>query len=205
VPLGRPYERIVRLLYPGGKSALIPRLESYECDQQGVEIREGRNNPVASKFVTSGLVTNLVGELELHLRVQPPATAGYYHAICKLSLGYGERTQTVVLPLLLTFNGGQLAPEVNLVTFSATSRDELLSQEKLVRVPDQDPHGQIEVLGVPSWLSCEIQRKTEKEHLLRLKVLAVPSVLSCQHNLKITRKGGVPLRSNLLVNVICPR
>ena len=66
VPLDHSYERTIKLIYPGGKSALVPHLKDYQCDRQGVEVHEGRNDPLSSKFTTLGLLTNIIGEMELH-------------------------------------------------------------------------------------------------------------------------------------------
>jgi Peptidase C39 family/Protein of unknown function (DUF1573) len=201
VPLDHPYERTVKLIYPGGKSALVPHLKSYQCDRQGVEVHEGRNDPLSSKFTTLGLLTNIIGEMELHVRIQPPSKPEHLQAYCKLLLTYGKDEQTINLPLIISFAGGQLAPDVSSVTFSAAHHEELLSQERLVRIPDQDPRGEINVSNAPSWLSCEIQRTTDKAHLLRLKVVSVPPALPEQDVIHIARKDGM-LCSTLRVSVL---
>src|SRR5262249_4390155 len=64
VPMGQPYERTVRLVYPGGKSALVPRLERCECESALVEVRPGNNDPLAVRFARSGLLTQILGEQE---------------------------------------------------------------------------------------------------------------------------------------------
>jgi hypothetical protein len=202
-PLDRPYERTIRLVYPGGKSALVPHLKSWECDHQGVEVLEGRNDPLATKFSTSGILTNILGEMELHLRIHPPSKPEYIQTICKLSMAYGNDIQTINLPLLLSFSGwGQLVPDVSSVTFSAIRRENLLSQERLVSIADQAPLGEISISDAPRWLTCEIHRKSEGHHLLRLKVVSVPSVLPAQHTLHITRRGCVLPQATLRIDVM---
>jgi hypothetical protein len=202
VPLDRPYKRTIRLIYPGGKSALVPHLKSCECDRRGVEAHEGRNDPTAIKFTASGLLTNILGEMELHLCITPPTKPERLQTTCKLALSYGNDTPIISLPLNLSFSGGQLSPDVTSVTFSAGGREELVSQERFVRVADQDPRGEIEVSDVPSWLTCEIKRKTQNDHVLLLKVVRVPSVLPLQHTIHIARKGGGSFQSDLRVNVM---
>src|SRR5262249_32139750 len=145
VPMGQPYERTVRLVYPGGKSALVPRLERCECESALVEVRPGNNDPLAVRFARSGLLTQILGEQELHVKVRPPDVPGLFTSKCTLHLKYGETVMTLTLPISLSFQSGKLRPEVNAVVFSAASMDDLKGQERLICIAHDSPAGDLVV------------------------------------------------------------
>ncbi len=202
--LDQPYERTIRLLYPGGKSALVPHLEGFECDDRSVHIRAGANNPVATKFAVSGLLTKILGELELHLSVKPPATPTALFSVCFLHLKYGEDHLKLRLPILVDFSGGELTPSATVITFSAANQKDLLSQVRTVRITDLLPGTDIRVLDLPSWLSCQIERQVDKGFLLRFKMLNAPPAILIQRTLVISRKESPQAAIVLRLNVLAP-
>jgi hypothetical protein len=201
--LDRPYERTIYLLYPGGKSALRPKLEGFECPNASIEIRAGRDDPLATRFATSGLLTKILGQVELHLRIKPTSVPSIVRTVCLLNIKYGEDHLKIRLPILLTFSGGQLSSSASAVTFSAANQKELISQVRTVTVTDQDPNGELEVGDVPRWLSCNIERKNDREHVIQVKLLKAPETALAQQSLIITRKNkpntSIPLKVNVLV------
>jgi len=203
VRLDKPYERTVHLLYPGGKSALLPQLESYECPDACVEMRTGRNDPLATKLAASGLLTKIQGQMEIHLRVKPPPFPSVLQTACLLKIKYGEGRLSVRLPILLSFSGGQLSPSATAVTFCAANEQELLSQVRTIAITDQLADNDLEVADVPDWLSCEVERKTEHDHLIRFKLKAPGDGLA-QQTLWIARKNRERAAIRLQVNVLTP-
>jgi hypothetical protein len=204
VRLDQPYERTVYLLYPGGKSALQPQLEAFECANKYIELQPGRNDPLATKLATSGLLTKILGQLELHLNVKPPSAPGVLQTVCLLKIKYGEAHLSVRLPILLAFSGGQLSPSATAVTFSAANRQELLSQVRTISISDEMAGSDLELSGVPDWLSCKVERKTHHGQIIHLQLLKAPAVGLTQQTLVSARKNGSRATIRLRLNVLTP-
>jgi hypothetical protein len=187
VPCDLAYERTIQVVYPGGKSAPIPRLERFECNSPLMSVREGRNDPLAKKFGRSGLVTNILGELDLQLRVQAPPQPGWLRAQCKFFLKYGKSTVPLTLPIAIPFTAGPLAPDVDAITFSSGRLEELKGQERLVRVTDRAPGGEIIIQDVPDWLEAKVLSRSANESLLRLRLLKSPPGLFVSRSVTIAR------------------
>jgi hypothetical protein len=202
--LDQTYERAIQLLYPGGKSALVPHLEGYDCGDKSVHISAGANNPVATKFATSGLLTKILGEVDLHLRVKPPSLPSTLQTVCVLRLKYGRDKIKLNLPISLDFSGGQLTPSATAMTFSAANQKDLLCQQRTVRITDQMGGSDIEVLNAPSWLSCKIERKTQKEFHVYFRLLKCPPSPLTQETLLIGRKELAKPAIVLRLNVLAP-
>jgi hypothetical protein len=198
VPTDRAYQRTLKLIYPGGKSAIAPRLERCECASPRVQTREGKNDPMAVQYGVGGQLVGVSGELELYLTVQPPPAPELFQTQCKLVLDYGPTPTTLEFPVTVDFTGGELTPDVRSVVFSAGSAGALVGQEREVRVARRD-RGEIEVRDLPSWLDGRVVSTTETECVVRLRVAAPPPAkLLVQHTLHLGWPGDsrsqVPLQ-----------
>ncbi len=190
-PIDRPYERTIHLVYPGGNSSVMPRLEKCECESNRVEIRQGENNPVAGRLGMDGRPPRAIGELELHVKVQPPQAPESFDTNCKLYVEYGKEKSILHLrSLSIEFHGGELTPDVNRVTFLIGGKGPDL--ERVVRVVAGKPGGKLQVHNVPSWLDCSLASETDKEHQLCLRLSQRPpeGVTGC--TLQICRGNDMP-------------
>lgn len=198
------YEKTVRLIYPGGKSAIVPRLERVESEGAFVEVSEGKNDPGALKFASAGLLTNILGELELKVRVKPPEVPGTVRALARVFLVYGKSTEVLDLPISINFFGGRLTPDASAVTFVATQDSSLFSQERLVRVRGAWAKDEVEVSGVPAWLSCHVDQDVGEECVLRLKMTGPTPASFFQHELGIGSRKDPAAKMPLRVTVLAP-
>jgi hypothetical protein len=119
-------------------------------------VREGKNDREALRFAVSGQLVGVQGELELHVRVEPPESPEVFTSRCHLVLNYGSRRTTVDLPITVEFQGGELTPDVQAVVFSAASPGELKGQERLVQISSRDGGRDVEIQNVPAWLAWEV-------------------------------------------------
>ncbi len=194
------YERTVKLVYPGGKSARVPTLERWESDCPLVEVRAGRNDPQAMRLAVSGLMTRILGEQDLQVTVRPPATPGPVRSACKLFFKYGHSTVSLTLPISVQFVSAEIAPEVTSVVFSALHSDELAGHERVVRVADR--HGaELIVENAPAWLSCRLSREEDGSAFLHLKIIQRPAESMVQSTLQIVRRQEPDIRTPLRVTV----
>jgi hypothetical protein len=204
-PADRPYERVVRLIYPGGKSAIVPHLKRVECDSPRVTIREGMNDPEQTRFATRGQVKNSLGELALHVRITPPAAPEIFQAKANLVVSYGNTPTTLSLVFAIPFIGGELTPDVQTVTFSASTLEDLKGQERLVRVTQREPERDLQVLDTPPWLNAEVVSREGKPVTIRLKLAQIPHEGLTQHTIRIARANDPTSELRLPVNVFAPR
>jgi hypothetical protein len=195
--VGRPYERTIRLVYPGGRSAVVPRLARVECPSPRVTIREGKNDRTATRLAVSGGLVDVVGELELRVSVQPPPEPELLETYCKLHVKYGETESVLYLLLSVRFLGSEITPEVPAVVFSAPRMPALVGQERLVPVTVPDDMHDLTVQDVPPWLDCRVLPKAGKAFPLRVKVCKLPPEPVVRHTLHLG-SNGVPSRSTPL-------
>jgi hypothetical protein len=130
-----PFEHTLHLVFPGGRTALIPRLERFECPSNRVRVQEGNYRRSAGKLVNSGGL-EIVGEGELHLFISPPRTPELFQEQCKLYYRYGEEKVELVARMEVRFLAGELTPEVPAITFAAPTSGGLIGQERILRVSD---------------------------------------------------------------------
>jgi hypothetical protein len=187
VPFDRDYVRIVRVVYPGGRSALIPQFERFECDSPLINVRPGRNDPAARKYGRSGLLANVQGELELHLRIKAPAKPQSLQTQCKLFLKYGKSMVPLILPIFIPFTTGPLTPDAKTITFAAGRLEDLKGQKRLVNIAVRDANSDVLVRQIPDWLECKILSREGKKVLLSLKITDRPPKSFDSANLRITQ------------------
>lgn len=190
IPFDRDYERIVHVVYPGGKTALVPQLERFECDSPFVHVYPGRNDPTARKYGRSGLLTDIQGELDLHLRVQAPRKPQSMQAECKLFFKYGKSTVPVTLPIFIPFTTGPLTPDADSITFAAARPEELKGQTRLVQVSVRDAKPDVLVRQVPDWLECKIMSQSGNKALLSLQIKDRPPKPFASATLQLSQGSG---------------
>lgn len=190
VPFDRDYERKVRIAYPGGKTAIVPQFERFESASHLVDIQPGRNDPNARKYGRAGFVTDVQGELELHLRVKAPTKPQALDTDCKLYLKYGKSIVSVTLPILISFKAGPLTPDADSITFAAVRWEELKGQTRLLQVSLRDTKADILVGAVPEWLECKIVSRKRNKALLSLKIKDKPPRPFLSTNLRLSQSRG---------------
>jgi hypothetical protein len=205
VPVNRPYERTVRVIYPGGKAALAPRVEGCRCDSALVEVRVGNNNPLATRFARSGVLTQAQGEAELHVKVRPPDAPGAFTSKCTLSLKYGDTVRTLTLPISLSFIDQALGPVPPAVTFSAANAEGLKGQTREVHITPGKSGGDLVLRDVPPWLKGEIHRGSDGHAVIRLRVVDIPPGPLARHTLQIAHADGSRSRTSLPVTAFAPQ
>ncbi len=170
VPLGETYQRTIRLIYPGGKSAIVPELVRFECDSPSVALRVGTNNPLAVRYGLSGMLVGIIGEQELRLRIEQPPEPGLFEAHGKLILKYGASTVNLELPISLNYYGGEVMPDVSGVVFAAPRQENLLGQERRVGLGTQGSSNMFNIYGAPTWLACRVDSDSKRGASLYFKV-----------------------------------
>ncbi len=202
-PIGRPYERTLKVIYPGGKSAIQPHVEKFECPSPRVKVREGSNNPTAARFANSGLLVNVQGELEVHVTVDPASSPDLLQTAGTLVLRHGNSIVNVRVPIDVRFTGTALAPDVDTVSFAAGRPGELVGQERTIRVTSK-AGGEIEVRDVPAWMACTVVDRDERGFSLQLKIVEQPRDPLSQFAISVgaTNEAGsfVPVSVNVFTN-----
>jgi hypothetical protein len=103
-------------------------------------------------------------------------------------------------PILLRFLCQDFSTDVGAVSFSAASPQELIGNERMVRISHKGPPGRCIVDNVPRWLECKIQQESDSASTLCLKVKEVPSKPFELSTLHIGRVGVRGPRADLLVS-----
>lgn len=201
----RPFERMLHVVYPGGKKAIQPHLKSFACDSDRVHLREGANNAEATKAVVSRILTKVIGQLDLHVTVQPPAQAGLFRATCKFTLAHGDMSTDYEVPICIPFVSSPLQTDVPGIVFSGDSLNEIKGYERTFRVTDYQPdQGALAIRELPNWLSCEEQPAEGDTHVFRLRVVSLPSKRRIIHTLRIARQGDSHNGTTFPVHVFVP-
>lgn len=190
VRFDRDYERTLHVVYPGGRTALTPQFERFESDSRLVDICPGRNDPTARKYGRSGLLTDVQGELDLHLRVKAPQKPQSLQTECKLFFKYGKSMVPITLLIFIPFTSGALTPDTDAITFAAANLEELKGQSRYVKVSVRDANSDVLVRQVPDWLECKIQSRSGNEVLLFLKITDRPPKPFVSVNLHLAQSSG---------------
>lgn len=192
VPADKPYQRSLKVIFPGGKDVLDVDLVRVVCASPYVSIIPGSCRRVAKQ------VGNAVfGELELHLSVRPPARSSYISLPCELEVRQGEKTYRLGFFLALRFLGDQLRPEAPGLVFSGMSRSELVGQTRQLRVGTSGAPGPIFIRGLPSWLACEQHPEADGQQELDFRIVQPPIGTALPSTIALVAKGdsgpGVPI------------
>jgi len=191
-PFDRDYERIVHVVYPGGRTAIVPQFERLECESPLVHVRPGRNDPMARKYGRSDLGFNIQGELELHLRVKAPRKPQSLRTECKLFFKYGKSTVPVTLYIFIPFRTGPLTPDTDSITFAAARLEELKGQTRLLEISLRDTKSDVVVRQVPDWLECKLTSRNGDKALLSLKIKDRPPKPFVSATLHLAQSSGDP-------------
>lgn len=173
-PLGQPYVRSLRVAFPGGRSALVPTLKSFQCDEPCVEVVAGRADPEAFRVTSAGTPEDVVGELELIVRITPPSSGPFVvKRLCKLVLQYGKVEHVLDLPMHVAFVGGVI-PDTEAVLFTGRSAQDLKGQKRRLGLTLTDPAAQVRVEGCPPWLRCQPGEAAGNSGSLELELVDAP-------------------------------
>lgn len=204
VPADRPFERTVKIVYPGGKRAVTPHLERVECDTPYVEVREGQSTSVSLPFAIAGPDSRTLGELEFHVRVTPPSASARVHTICRLAIRYGDQLLKLELPVSVHFLGGEITPEADAVVFSAADRQTLIGQQRSLRITGRSPGLNIQVTDLPKWLECHKEAVAGGATDLRFKIVGLPDGSFNQYAVHIAQIDKPSTRLPIAVYVYFP-
>jgi hypothetical protein len=190
LPLDRPYERIVQVVYPGGRAAVVPTVLRTECDAPGVQMETLDNDPLALRTTSALSPHTVVGRLNIRLRIPPPPEPGTVRASCRLSVRYGRETYELRLPVEVSF-AGRVAAEPGEVIFAAERLSELLGRKRQINVSAADGCGEVTLVSCPDWLSCRVTRVSATRYNLELEVSRIPRDLS-EHSRLVLGSGANP-------------
>jgi hypothetical protein len=204
VPADKPYERVVKLTYPGGPRALSPELESVDCQSAQVKVTVLRNRPDAVYYGSANSGRFSLGNLELLLQIAPPSAGGHFRTICHLTFRYGDQHIRRQLPISIHFLGGEVTPEVEGITLTAGDSASMVGQERVVRILERSSSGELEVTGSPPWLGCRVDSGEERTSHVRLKLLRAPDTLFVSETVQVGRKGEPQTRTPIKVHVYTP-
>jgi hypothetical protein len=198
-PSDEPYRKTLKILYPGGDKALRPKLVKVECDSPHVSVREGEDRPTAK--VEAGGRT--FGELDLHLNVTPPGPNAQVNTACHVTVRQGDQSYRLGFVLSVHFLGGDITPEAGGLVFAAASPQALAGQTRTLRVTTRAKPDEVEVIGLPAWLTCETQA-TGAEFSLRFKLTGAPESSFTQHTIYLSCKGRPRTKVPVTVHCVTP-
>jgi hypothetical protein len=174
---GTPYERIVKVVYPGGPSVPTPQLVRFACDCLGIEVKVGKNHAGVLRLDRRPMPQRLLNELDLHLSVQPPPRPGRLDAKCELLLRQGTSSHSLKLPVGLTFS--RPSPlEASDITFARARLSDLVGQKRVVALKGLDAGKGWSVSRYPPWLSCRLMAGQKAPAALEVTVTATPPNLA---------------------------
>jgi hypothetical protein len=165
-----------------------------------VQITEGRNDRAGVKIGTRGVATNVLGRLDLNVRVEPPAQPGALHAMCNLVFECGKSVHTLSVPIKIQFTYGPLTPDVSRVVFSGET-EQLKGQERCVEFRDRAEGGEFVVEAVPDWLECRVKPTSNNACLVTLKISDRPPRQSVTRTVQVRRAKSSDVSVPLPVHV----
>jgi hypothetical protein len=200
-PADRAFKRTIHLIYPGGRSAVMPRFLAAIVDSRLISFEAGKNDCEALRVATAGMVTYALGELELKVTVRPPEKGGMVSKQCQLRFQYGEKRIELSLPINVRFYGGEIAPDVGRIVFAAPRPEELLGQERIINVVNR-ARGDLLVKNSPPWLKCEWLEEGNEKSVLRLSIIEPVAGSKC-HAIDVASKqrpgASTPIQIELFV------
>ncbi len=202
VPVGSTYERIVHIVYPGGRSAIVPEVVKSESNAPEVQMHVGQNDPFAFRTTrASSSRLRTVGYLDVHVRIESPAKAKVIDSTCQITVQYGKNKHVLTLPLRVSFVG-DVRVEPQRILFSENHKSALVGKERRVKLrigPDTgtDP---VHVKELPDWLTCDLARVSATEYELCTRVSGVPRKL--RETGRILLEIGSDKRSEQLLDVL---
>lgn len=185
-PVDRVFVQSVKLIFPGGRTAELPRFLRVESESPLIEVSVSQPNPTAYRLTYGSRLVMEQGEQTIEVKARPITAGGRLTASPTLHYLYGGKELKITLPVDLTFYGGDLTPDVSSVAFSAATDDQLIGQNRTIRVRRRHPDGKIDVRNVPEWLSVQLQSDNPNNVALRLMVTGRPASGTHVHNLVLT-------------------
>jgi hypothetical protein len=201
---GSPFVRTVRMIYPGGKSALQPKILGCDCDSPRVHLRPGRSNPQAERFAHAGFLTQVLGEQEITVHVDPPPGGGSIKSKCRIRVKYGASELSLDLPIWLAFQCQDITTDVSAVSFSAPSPQGLIGLERLVQIKPARGAPTYFLADAPPWLEGQFTRNDGAISTLHLRVKEAPSKPLELARLHIGQVGRPDVRAALSVSAFSP-
>ena len=198
-PHGVPFEKTLKVIYPGGANAIPPTLEGFECDTPNVSIRQGENRTMAERIQSAGAAAHVFGELDVHLIIKPPASGATLLANGELIVRQGDQTYRLGVHISVRFLGGPFTPQTTGVVFSAAKRDELAGQERTLSVSAVENAGEIEWTGIPDWLACDVKPQGTQGYQVRFRLLRAPEGSFSHQTIQLGRKGEPASRVPVVV------
>jgi hypothetical protein len=150
-----PFERVIRIAYPGGIGTQVPILTSFSCDAPQVTVAQIDNSPIAFRSNFDATPRKTLGYLSLRLRVAPPASPGVLDAVGRLGVKYGEQTFSLKLPIHLIFTQARHA-QPGTILFAAQRAADLIGKKRTVDLIGVESAEATSIAQKPDWLDCDV-------------------------------------------------
>jgi hypothetical protein len=201
--MDRPFERTIHLVYPGGRSAAVPRFLDAIVDSPLISFEVGKNDCEALRVATAGMITYALGELELKVTVRPPEKGGMVTKQCRLRFEYGDKTIELPLPVSVGFYGGQILPDVGRVVFSGMQAKDLIGQERVIGIANRTG-GELLIKNSPPWLKCEWLGESNQKSHLRLSIVG-PVAVGQFHVIDVESKQRPGVSTSIHIQAFVPQ
>jgi hypothetical protein len=199
VPMGRPYERIVRVMKQASRSSSSMQLANFECDKAGVALHVLPQTATPTpRIIGSDKAAH--GEMLLALTVGSPMSPGAFQATCSLILSEGEATWRLPLQVQVDFVGA-LVPDPPSVVFSAADPNSLVGQSAKVELRAAKNGSRLRADGLPAFLAHEINYTESQLAVLTLRVASAPTNKLGRYTFWVASEDQPETRTPINVNV----
>jgi hypothetical protein len=199
VPMGRPYERIVRVMKQASPSSSNMQLANFECDKAGVGLHVlPQTSSPTPRIIGSEKAAR--GEMLLALTVASPMSPGAFQATCSLVLSEGEATWRLPLQVQVDFVGA-LAPDSAGIVFSAADPNSLIGQSANVQLRAARNGSRLAVDGLPAFLAHEVNYTESQMAVLTLRVVSAPTNKIGRYTFWVASEQQPETRTPININV----
>lgn len=175
IPPDQAFKTTVNLVYPGGRRAIIPTIESVHCDSPYVALTIGENRSVTLPHILAGPDSRTFGSRAIHVRVTSPETSTTINTSCLLNVRYGTKQHQLRFPISVRFSpGGDLSADVAQFVLSAPEPGQLVGQRRTIHLTCDSGCESIELEGLPDWLKGETARSTRTKSEVKLRIVSLP-------------------------------
>jgi hypothetical protein len=198
-PLGSTYERIVSIVYPGGRSAIAPVVRQVDCESDKLKMVTVGNDPVAFRTATDASNSRAVGYLNARLTVESPAKAGTTTAVALITVGYGDHDYTLRLPVRVRFKD-LIAAEPDGAAFSAVGPKEFENESRSIKLVGTSGGEQLTVSKCPDWLRCELLERHDGDPTLLMTAIQAPAESVTRETVELRSSADPNFRLSIAVS-----
>lgn len=175
VQLSERITKSVAIVYPGGRSAIVPIVETIECDSDLIKVRALGNRPEAT-IAPVGEGQQVNGHLEFAIDIYGPKQPALLETECRFRLRYGESSLVLSLPIFVQHVSG-VRTLTDQFAFTASSARALVGQSRTIVVLGASESDDFEAVDLPPWLSFSSGSRNPAriECLLRIRNVPEPA------------------------------